>query len=164
MPLIMKLSEWSLKWFQLVPKIVHFSWRACFTQWMAVTWQVNVKASVNNTVGTILFTGSRIFGNENMVIKGWILIIRYCHETLLNILQVVELVIKNIETNSKRGLYWVKGNVYIWIPMPVLMPRCRCRDFQMAVNKYTFTLEISNCQLLFVTSKNMNIQLQKRPV
>ena len=66
----MKLSEWSLKSFQFVLQ------------------QTNVKAEVNNTLGAILFTGSRIFGNKNILIKYWILVIRYCHDTLLNTLQV----------------------------------------------------------------------------
>ena len=39
-------------------------------------------------MGAILFTGSRLFGNENILIKYWILVIRYCHDTLLNTLQV----------------------------------------------------------------------------
>ena len=39
-------------------------------------------------MGAILFTGSRIFGNENILIKCWIWVIRYCHNTLLNRLQV----------------------------------------------------------------------------
>ena len=39
-------------------------------------------------MGAILFTGSRIFGNENILIKYWILVIRYCHDTLQNTLQV----------------------------------------------------------------------------
>ena len=64
---------------------------------------------------------SGIFGNENIVIQYWILIIRYCHVTLHNTLQVVELVIKNIYTNTKRDIYCAKDNVYIWMPM--LMPR-----------------------------------------
>ena len=49
----------------------------------------------STTLGAILLTGYRHFGNEN-VIKYWVLVIGYCQETLMNTLQVAQLVIKNI--------------------------------------------------------------------
>ena len=40
--------------------------------------------------------------------------------------------------NSKGGFYYVKGNIYIWMWMPMLMPMqmptCWCRDFQTAID------------------------------
>ena len=35
--------------------------------------------------------------------------------------------------HSKGDLYCIKGKVHIWMPMPI--PRCRCRVFQMALLK-----------------------------
>ena len=42
---------------------------------------------------------------------------------------------KHIELtfHSKGDLYCIKGKVHIWMPMPI--PRCRCRVFQMALLK-----------------------------
>ena len=35
--------------------------------------------------------------------------------------------------HSKGDLHFIKGKVHIWMPMPI--PRCRCRVFQMALLK-----------------------------
>ena len=41
-------------------------------------------------------------------------------------------------------IYCVKDNVYIWMPMPVpmLMPRCRCQNFQMAIIFFSIDLKV----------------------
>ena len=40
-----------------------------------------------------MLTGSRNFENENIIMKYWILVIRYFYETLMDTLQVIELLI-----------------------------------------------------------------------
>ena len=46
--------------------------------------------------------------------------------------------------DSKGDLYCIKDKVHIWMPM--LMPRCRCRDANVEFSKWPF--------LFYVASKN----------
>ena len=50
--------------------------------------------------------------------------------------------------NSKCGLYSARDNLYIRMPMP--MPTCRCRDFQMATSNLCFLCRNSSFTKTFL--------------